>query len=101
VFLMRGVEGEAVVRLHAPQPIEQIDIEGKMITHLVGDGESQLELPARDAPATAAWTRAVLAGQVRVPLALGRQVALIAEHCKAAGSAARAPLRLIRGQTTL
>jgi anthranilate phosphoribosyltransferase len=96
VFLMRGVEGEAVVRLHAPQPIEQIDIEGKMITHLIGDGESALELPARDAPTTAAWTRAVLDGSIRVPLALARQVALIAEHCKAAGSAARAPLRLIR-----
>jgi anthranilate phosphoribosyltransferase len=95
VFLMRGVEGEPVVRLHAPQPIEQIDIEGKMITHLMGDGEGSLELPAREPHATAAWTRAVLDGGARVPLALARQVALVAEHCKAAGGAARQPLKLV------
>jgi anthranilate phosphoribosyltransferase len=96
VFLMRGAEGEAVVRLHAPQPIEQIDLEGKLVTHLMGEGESDPRLPERDAASTAAWTRAVLDGSVPVPVALARQVALIAAHCKAAGSAARAPLYLVR-----
>lgn len=99
VFLMRGVEGEPIVRLHAPQPIEQVDAEGRLVTHLIGDGEADLPLPGRDAESTAAWTRAVLDGSVAVPVALARQVALISEHCKSAGSAARAPLYLIRGQT--
>jgi anthranilate phosphoribosyltransferase len=94
VFLMRGVEGEAVVRLHAPQPIEQIGLDGQAVTHLLGDGDAGLELPARDAAATAEWTREVLAGRIPVPSALARQVALIATHCKSAGAAARA-LRLV------
>jgi anthranilate phosphoribosyltransferase len=99
VFLMRGVEGEPVVRLHAPQPIEQIDIEGRLVTHLVGDGESGVKLPSREAPATAQWTLDVLEGRLPVPAALARQAALIAEHCKAAGSAARAPLKLVSSKT--
>jgi anthranilate phosphoribosyltransferase len=96
VFVMRGVEGEAVVRLHAPQPIEQIGLDGKIVTHLIGDGEADVEMPAREAPLTAAWTRRVLAGTVKVPAALARQVALIAEHCHAAGVAARPPLKLVK-----
>jgi anthranilate phosphoribosyltransferase len=96
VFLMRGVEGEAVVRLHAPQPVEQIGLDGGSITHLLGDGEPELELPARDAESTARWTQAVLEGRAAMPLALARQVALIAEHCKAAGTAGRPPLKLVR-----
>ena len=95
VFLMRGVEGEPVVRLHAPQPIDQIDADGKMVTHLIGDGEAEPQLPARDAPSCAQWMREVLDGRVPVPSALARQVALIAAHCKAAGSAARQPLKLV------
>ena len=95
VFLMRGVEGEAVVRLHAPQPIEQVAPDGKLVTHLLGEGEEGLALPAREAAATAAWTRDVLDGKVPVPIALARQVALIAAHCKAAGSAARGGLKLV------
>ena len=94
VFLMRGVEGEAVVRLHAPQPIEQIALDGTSTTHLPGDGEEALALPSRDAASTAAWTRQVLDGTVAVPLAIARQVAIIAGHCKAAGAAARS-LRLV------
>jgi anthranilate phosphoribosyltransferase len=96
VFLMRGVEGEPVVRLHAPQPVEQVAVDGSTVTHLMGDGESDLALPGRDAPATAEWTRAVLEGRVRMPAALARQVALIADHCKAAGAAARPALKLVR-----
>jgi hypothetical protein len=52
-------------------------------------------MPARDAAATAEWTAAVLDGRVPVPTALARQVALIATHCKAAGTAARQPLKLV------
>jgi anthranilate phosphoribosyltransferase len=95
VFLMRGVEGEPVVRLHAPQPIDQVDADGKLVTHLIGDGESEPKLPARDAQATAQWMREVLDGRLPVPSALARQVALIATHCKTAGSAARQPLKLV------
>lgn len=96
VFLMRGVEGEAVVRLHAPQPIEQIALDGHHVTHLLGDGEQGLQLPAREAAATAQWTREVLDGKVPVPAALARQVALIASHCRQmALQAGRLPLRLV------
>lgn len=94
VFLMRGVEGEAVARLQAPQPMEQIGIDGKRVTHLPEDAQPGLELPARDAAATAAWTRDVLAGRAPVPAALARQAALVAAHCRAAGAEARA-LRLV------
>ena len=95
VFLMRGVEGEAVVRLHSPQPIEQIAIDGNTVTHLIGDGEEGLQLPAREAEATAQWTRDVLEGKVPVPAALARQVALIGGHCRATGAAGRLPLKLV------
>jgi anthranilate phosphoribosyltransferase len=94
VFLMRGVEGEAVVRLHAPQPIEQIGTDGTLATHVLEAGEQGPPLPAREAAATAEWTRDVLSGRVAVPTALVRQVALIATHCRNAGAAARA-LRLV------
>lgn len=94
VFLMRGVEGEPVVRLHAPQPIDQIGLDGTLVTHLLGDGEGTLELPAREAAATAQWTQDVLDGKVAVPAALARQVALIGAHCRAVASG-RAPLRLV------
>jgi len=94
VFLMRGLEGEPVVRLHAPQPIEQIDAEGKQVTHLLGDFEGELALPAREARATADWTRDALEGRTPVPPAIARQVAIIAGHCKGAG-AARSPLKLV------
>ena len=95
VFLMRGVEGEAVVRLHAPQPIEQVGADGSQVTHLPGDGEPGLELPARDATSTAQWTREVLEGKRPVPVALARQAALIVAHCRQAVNAHRLPLRLV------
>ena len=95
-FLMRGLEGEPVVRLHSPQPIEQVGPDGAIVTHLMGDGEPELLLPARDARATADWTREVLEGRVAAPAALARQVALIAAHCKAAGAATRPALRLVK-----
>jgi anthranilate phosphoribosyltransferase len=94
-FLMRGVEGEPVARLASPQPIEQIVSDGKLVTHLPGEGEQGILLPARDAEATARWTREVLDGKAAVPCPIARQAALIAEHCKSAGTAARSPLRLV------
>jgi anthranilate phosphoribosyltransferase len=96
VFLMRGVEGEPVVRLHAPQPVEHIGLDGGTVTHIMGDGEAELELPARDAASTARWTEAVLEGSAPMPAALARQVALITEHCKTAGAATRPALKLVR-----
>ena len=95
VFLMRGVEGEPVVRLHAPQPIEEVQADGRVLTHLIAEGEAQISLPSRDAPATAQWTRSVLEGKTPVPVALARQPALIVEHCRNAASASRQPLKLV------
>lgn len=94
-FLMRGVEGEAVVRLNAPQPIEEMRSDGSTISHLIGEGEANYLLPAREADATARWTRDVLEGRATVPLALSRQVALIVDHCRRAANAGRPPLHLV------
>ncbi len=94
-FLLRGVEGEAVARLHSPQPVEEFRAEGVPVTHLLGDGDAEPTLPSRDAGATAAWTRDVLEGRIPVPAALARQVALIVEHCRQAAAAGRPPLRLV------
>jgi anthranilate phosphoribosyltransferase len=93
-FLMRGLEGEATVRLHSPQPIEQVALDGGIVTHLMGDGEPELLLPERDATATAQWTREVLEGRLAVPAALARQAALIAGHCR--NALARPALRLVK-----
>jgi anthranilate phosphoribosyltransferase len=95
VFLMRGLEGEPVVRLTAPQPIEQVDAEGRLTTHLLGEVEETPRLPQRDAASTARWTRAVIDGEVPVPTAIAKQVALITAHCRAAGAAGRQPLKLV------
>lgn len=95
VFLMRGVEGEPVVRTHSPQPMEEIRAHGELVTHLIGEGERDYALPARDAIATAQWTRDVLDGRIAPPTALARQVAIIVEHCRRAADAARQPLRLV------
>jgi anthranilate phosphoribosyltransferase len=84
VFFMRGVEGEAVVRLHAPQPIEEVRYDGSPVTHLIGECEANYPLPQREAHATAQWTRDVLDGKVKAPIALERQVALIVGHCRTA-----------------
>ena len=95
VFLMRGVEGEPVVRLHAPQPIEELRVDGAPVTHLIGEGDADFPLPAREAAATAKWTRDVLDGKERAPLALAREVALIVEHCRTAANAGRPGLKLV------
>ena len=95
-FLMRGVEGEAVVRLQSPQPIEQVDPAGALSTRLFTECEAPV-LPARDATATAQWTRDVLDGRVGVPAALAQQVRLLAEECRAA-AAGRPGLKLVSSQ---
>jgi anthranilate phosphoribosyltransferase len=94
-FLMRGVEGEAVVRLNAPQPIEEFRSDGSTVSHLIGEAEAGYALPGREADATARWTRDILEGRTPVPLALARQVALIVEHCRTAANASRPPLHLV------
>jgi anthranilate phosphoribosyltransferase len=94
-FLMRGVEGEPVVRLREPQPIEEMRSDGSTVTHLISEGDSGYSLPSREADATARWTRAVLDGEVAAPVALARQAALVVEHCRREGGAARQPLRLV------
>jgi anthranilate phosphoribosyltransferase len=94
-FVMRGVEGEAIVRLNAPQPIEEMRSDGSTMSHLIGEGETNYLLPAREADATARWTRDVLEGRATVPLALTRQVALIVDHCRRAANAGRPPLHLV------
>lgn len=92
-FLMRGVEGEPVVRLHAPQPIEQIDPKGALVTRLLRDCEAPA-LPSRDAPATAAWTRDVLDGRIAVPEAVAQQARLLVEQSREAAGT-RPALRLV------
>lgn len=94
-FLMRGVEGEPVVRLREPQPIEEMKSDGGSVTHLISEGDSGYSLPPRDAESTARWTRAVLDGEIAAPVALSRQAALVVEHCRRQGGAGRAPLRLV------
>jgi anthranilate phosphoribosyltransferase len=94
-FLMRGVEGEPVVRLREAQPIEEMKADGASISHLISDGDAGYPLPARDLAATAQWTRDVLDGKTPAPNALTRQAALIVDHCRHAGSATRQPLKLV------
>jgi anthranilate phosphoribosyltransferase len=100
VFLMRGVEGEPVVRLHAPQPIDEVTADGKLVTHLIGDGEPEYLLPPRDAASTARWTRDVLDGKIAAPAALAREAALIAEHSRRVAAAQRQPLKLVSSRNS-
>ncbi|HET9651189.1 MAG TPA: DNA-binding protein YbiB [Usitatibacter sp.] len=93
VMLMRGVEGEAIVRLHAPQPIEQVDPTGALVTRLFRDCDAPA-LPTRDADATAQWTQEVLDGRIATPAAIQQQAALIADQCREAART-RPPLKLV------
>ena len=96
-LLMRGVEGEPVVRLHAPQPIEQLDARGGMTSHLIQQRDEEAPLPARDAGETARWTQAVLDAREPAPAALRAQAELIVRVCREAG-ASRPPLKLVSTQ---
>jgi anthranilate phosphoribosyltransferase len=92
-FLMRGVEGEPVVRLHAPQPIEQVDPSGALVTRLLRDCEAP-QLPGRDAQSTAQWTRDILDGKIEVPAAIAQQAALLIDQAREAATL-RPVLRLV------
>ena len=93
-FVMRGVEGEPVVRLRSPQPMDEITADARLVTHLLPEGDAEYALPARDAEATARWTKDVLDGKIPPPATLARQVSLVIEHCRN-GAANRRPLRLV------
>ena len=81
-LVMRGVEGEAAVRLHAPQPIEEMRGAEAPIEYRLDASDASYPLPDRDAQATADWTREVLAGHCIPPAALVAQAALIARHAR-------------------
>jgi anthranilate phosphoribosyltransferase len=81
-LVMRGVEGEATVRLHAPQPIEEMRGSEAPIEYRLDASEVNYALPDREAQATADWTREVLAGHRIPPAPLVAQAALIARHCR-------------------
>jgi len=94
-LVMRGLEGEAVVRLHAPQPIEEMRGAEAPVAHAIAGGTSEESLPARDAEATAKWTQAVLDGKTAPPAAIASQAAFLHDHCRRAAASARPPLRLV------
>jgi anthranilate phosphoribosyltransferase len=81
-LVMRGVEGEAAVRLHAPQPIEEMRGSEAPIEYRLDASDANYALPDRDPQATADWTREVLAGHRIPPAAIVAQAALIARHCR-------------------
>ena len=98
IFLMRGVEGEPVVRLHAPQPMEYISAAGlrQSITLEMKETHDPEMLPSRDADATAAWTEEILAGLRPIPEAIFRQVEVIVERCRGVRSDSSGPaLKLV------
>lgn len=80
-LLLRGVEGEPVVRLHAPQPLVAIGKAHGEVEHRIEASEAAYPLPDRDAEATARWTREVIEGRTAPPAALAAEAALIAHHC--------------------
>ncbi|HSN20168.1 MAG TPA: DNA-binding protein YbiB [Usitatibacter sp.] len=83
-LVMRGVEGEPVVRLRAPQPIEAVHGGAVPVELRIEAGDADYALPSRDADATARWTAAVLEGRTPAPAALAAQAELVARHCAAA-----------------
>ena len=82
IFLMRGVEGEPVVRVRSPQPLEFIGLDGRPVPLMVEEGDDAYPLPARDAHDTAQWTAAVLEGRERLPRAIARQAAHLVDQCR-------------------
>ena len=81
-LLLRGVEGEPVVRLHAPQPIEAVGGAAGPVELRIEAADAQYALPERDADSTARWTREVMEGRIAAPAALAAEAALIARHCR-------------------
>lgn len=90
VLLMRGTEGEAVVRTSRPQAIEWLH-DGRAQTVLAADdresntGESMLP-GASDTDATARWIERVIAGSLPMPEAIAAQVAAIVRSAHAVGN---------------
>ena len=88
-FLMRGTEGETVANANKGQQIDWFH--GGQRSMLVPKQSAVQDLPAlpaeRDAATTAAWIRAVLAGDVPVPAPIAEQVA----QCLQVARALRAP----------
>lgn len=78
-FLMRGTEGETVANARRAQQIDWFhDSQRILLVEKQRVAEELADLPeGRDAPATAAWIKAVLAGQRQVPEAIQEQLA----HC--------------------
>ncbi len=78
-FLMRGTEGETVANARRAQQIDWFhDSQRVLLVEKQRVAEELADLPeGRDAPATAAWIKAVLAGQRQIPEAIQEQV----EHC--------------------
>ena len=80
-LLLRGVEGEPVVRLHAPQPLVAIRGAHGEVEHRIEASEAAYALPDREADATVRWTLEVMEGRIAPPAALAAEAALIARHC--------------------
>jgi len=76
---MRGTEGETVANARRAQQIDWFhDTQRVLLVEKQRVAEELADLPeGRDAPATAAWLKAVLAGQRQVPEAIQEQL----EHC--------------------
>jgi anthranilate phosphoribosyltransferase len=91
VLLMRGTQGEAVANARRAQAIEWLH-GGRAETVVEAESGTLLALPALpalDAHATAAWTRAVLDGATAMPGPVARQVEVIERIAK------RRPLRRV------
>ncbi|HEU0200223.1 MAG TPA: DNA-binding protein YbiB [Burkholderiaceae bacterium] len=73
---MRGTEGEAVANARRPRTMERW-VHGTMQVVGADENAPEVELPAPDAHATAAWTRDVLAQRVPMPGALSTQIEII------------------------
>lgn len=71
-LLMRGTEGEAVINVRRAQAIVQwLDGQASTVVEAAAGSPSELpSLPAREAEPTAAWIRAVLAGEAQMPSAI-------------------------------
>jgi anthranilate phosphoribosyltransferase len=74
-MVQQGTEGEAVINPRRPQAL-QLWQRGRLLHELICDADPA-ELAPVDAAATAAFTRAVLAGERPVPPPLAAQCALI------------------------
>lgn len=84
-LLLRGTEGEPVADVRRTPAMTALHRgHASQVQEAPTGGLSALPgLPAPDAPATAQWIQAVLAGQVPVPEPIARQIAHIVKLCHA------------------